>query len=606
MDSFVCSTCNMIFRSSNFLMKHKEKFCIGADHTEDSDFPQNLNYRIREPRRRQQQEKTNEVAQIRQQNFSQTAQDQLQINKSEPTAGRSHNQDLSEIRRHQVSRVNESKQPSNQKTEINQQELDSHNWKMAQLENMLLELNEQEQRNATLLETLLNHLQHNPTEPTLTTSNGLEGQEFLQKTHPPQHKPESTERVTQIFQPVYGSGVLTSEISTLHASYLQNGGTDPQILAQLQDLLNEALRVEMFPGKEPLSKTAHTERTKPGPKPKSKWNDFSKELISTELENQCLEEEIMRLQLKKGRSAATWTTTNVWPSEEEMSSMKMDIDLLKHELEINRLRRLIRNRKEEPTSQTLLLKKIPTERSEDLGPASYDPVAGFVVFYDFLLGLSPSFQVCRLMVELFSGEQCLGSPSVLPPVHCEPHSSSTQPTHCSQGQMAILAFKQTIPEVQPAPSVSLVMQVQVSGGYGLYDQEVTHLVPRGWAKQNIFDRHNHIISGRWKIPIRILPAKPTMTMAEVNAVPQLDSAELYLRIVNARDAELQSAVPISIYTATLYKYPPVTNLKNHFTGQDLHETLQTPAGHSPQVSVPHYSQSLDTTASGETLLEGPE
>lgn len=35
MDSLTCTKCNMAFRSVHFLVKHKEKFCIGAvSHSE--------------------------------------------------------------------------------------------------------------------------------------------------------------------------------------------------------------------------------------------------------------------------------------------------------------------------------------------------------------------------------------------------------------------------------------------------------------------------------------------------------------------------------------------------------------------------------------------
>lgn len=74
------------------------------------------------------------------------------------------------------------------------------------------------------------------------------------------------------------------------------------------------------------------------------------------------------------------------------------------------------------------------------------------------------------------------------------------------------------------------MQLQASGGYDIYGQEVTHLAPRGWVKLDIFDHYNRIISGRWKIPVRSLPAKPSMTVADVNAVPQVYSNKIHFRI----------------------------------------------------------------------------
>ncbi|KAL7847834.1 hypothetical protein AOLI_G00225520 [Acnodon oligacanthus] len=570
--------------------------------------------RIRELRRKRQQERPYKGTQMSQQNFETTTQHQLRKPNSEPTADRTHPQlqDLFEIPMRQAPQSSDSKKLNKQRREINQQELTVQHRKVAQLEKMLLELKEQEKRNTTLLESLIDHLQHNPTEPMAVTS---KGRDTLQSSNAHLLIPETREEVTHTYVPVYGGGVLSSEISTLRLSYLQNGGKDPQILAQLQDLLNEALKVEILPGKQPFPKIYHTERTKHGPKPKDNKKDFFRELISTEIENQRLEEEIRRLQLRKRRSALTRTTPDYQPSEQEMRSMKMDIDLLKNEIEINHLRKMIRSRKveptlatfpplEEPRLQTPPHTKYSMDVSEGLSPAPYDPTAGFVVFYDFLLGLCPSYRVCRLMVGLYSGEQCLGSPSVLPPVYCEPFILSTHPPRYNQGQKAVLASKQAVPEVQPAPSVSLVMQVQASGGYDIYGQEVTHLAPRGWVKLDIFDHHNRIISGRWKIPVRILPTKPSMTTAEVNSVPQLDNADLYLRIVNTRDAEIQSAVPISIYTAGIYRYAPVTTPRHHFSRQDSHEPVRTPAVQSAQVYIPAFTQSLDPPSIG--VFDNPE
>lgn len=75
--------------------------------------------------------------------------------------------------------------------------------------------------------------------------------------------------------------------------------------------------------------------------------------------------------------------------------------------------------------------------------------------------------------------------------------------------------------VHPASNISLVLQLHASGGYNTYGQEVTHLLPRGWAKVDIFDRHNRVVSGRWKLPVRVLPVRPSLTTGEINTVPQV-------------------------------------------------------------------------------------
>lgn len=69
--------------------------------------------------------------------------------------------------------------------------------------------------------------------------------------------------------------------------------------------------------------------------------------------------------------------------------------------------------------------------------------AGFVVFYDYLLGLDPSYRVCRMVVSLCSAGQEMGNPSVLPPIYCE---ASLSKFHDNKRQnIAILATKQAVP-----------------------------------------------------------------------------------------------------------------------------------------------------------------
>ncbi|KAG7322808.1 hypothetical protein KOW79_014154 [Hemibagrus wyckioides] len=477
-------------------------------------------------------------------------------------------QDLAEVHESNAVLSDGHKQLDMQRQEFDckLQEAAAQNGKVAELERMLLELKEHEQRNTALLETLMDHLQQN-------------GQDIHQSTDSRHRIPKSEERVIEKFVPVYSCGVLSTEISTLRLSYLQSGGKDPQILAHLQCLLDAAIKLEMQAGKTPLPKTKRQ---------RDKY--LSRELASVELENQRLEEEIMKMELR--------TTPNFRPAEQEMRAAKTDIALLKHEIEMNRLRKRLMSRKmasvvtfpplEEPRSSSLT-----KHLRKESDPSHYDPTTGFVVFYDFLLGLCPSYRVCRLMVGIYSGDVCLGSPSILPPVYCDSVSS---PRHGEEGK-AILATKQAVPEVQPASSISLVMQLQASGGYDIYGYEVTHLAPRGWLKLHLFDHHNRLITGRWKIPVRLLPAKPSMTMAEVNAVPQLDNAELYLRIVSARQAEIQSSVPISINNAGIYQYPPVQTPRPPVDMQESHEAVRSPDVQSELVHASTFNQRLVNTAS---------
>lgn len=192
-----------------------------------------------------------------------------------------------------------------------------------------------------------------------------------------------------------------------------------------------------------------------------------------------------------------------------------------------------------------------------MGPAPYDPVAGFVVFYDFLLGLDPTYRLIRLVTGLYSNGQEMGKPSALPPVCCEMGSGPYYMSEGLKGNLAILSARQPVPRVRPALGISLVIELQAAGGFDPYGQEIQRLVSRGWAKIDIFDHHNQVISGRWKVPVRSLPVNPSLTTGQLNGIPQVGSAELHVRVLNARDAELQSMAGIDPHNASMYQYPPL-------------------------------------------------
>ncbi|XP_040190532.1 coiled-coil domain-containing protein 17-like [Rana temporaria] len=101
------------------------------------------------------------------------------------------------------------------------------------------------------------------------------------------------------------------------------------------------------------------------------------------------------------------------------------------------------------------------------------------------------------------------------------------------------------------------MELQAAGGFNPYGQEIQHLSSCGWTKLDLFDPHNQVLSGRWKLPVRGLPLRPGLNTGQLNTVPQVGKAELYLRILNARDADLQSMAEIDPRNSSLYQYPPL-------------------------------------------------
>lgn len=88
-----------------------------------------------------------------------------------------------------------------------------------------------------------------------------------------------------------------------------------------------------------------------------------------------------------------------------------------------------------------------------------------------------------------------------------------------------------------------------------------------------------MLSGRWRLPLRALPLDPSLSPGQLNGIPQVSGgwelgvyskvqmqyhftspqvgqAELFLRMVNARDADVQTLAEINPASALEYQYPP--------------------------------------------------
>lgn len=96
----------------------------------------------------------------------------------------------------------------------------------------------------------------------------------------------------------------------------------------------------------------------------------------------------------------------------------------------------------------------------------------------------------------------------------------------------------------------------------------------------LFDRDQRVLSGRWRLPLRVLPRDPSLSLGQLNGIPQVSvengdwvnskvwiqyhftspqvgQAELFLRLVNARDADVQTLAEINPASAHEYQYPPL-------------------------------------------------
>ncbi|KAJ1205420.1 hypothetical protein NDU88_000855 [Pleurodeles waltl] len=648
MDRLSCPSCNMTFKSSLLLEKHQARFCIGGDigRVRETRTPQEMIEKLRDYKRKKEEEKKKRAAQERKlfeekdekemivptHAVDLNQEQHVEVRKANRSANagwaREHEAQLrylAEAHRKQINDIlAQNKNLEKQRDDIVERlhELAAQNKNSAQLEKLLHHLTAQEQRNEQLLDSMRQQIEALQLEAMRNRNHSRysESRAYVDK-----KKEKIQPLLQQAYIPFYSNGSLVSEISALRVTYLQSGGSDQVILAHLQDLLAEAQHMEQRQRHTKYLRKRNNKVHVPAKR------DMNMELLTLEIENQHLEDEIRRIQFKRQKSVRVSKTSPVEKersadmptflranTRQKMKTLNNEIELLKQELEIKQLRRHLKTSGAREAHQQVSYCTLPPveevrpltppqaknflDVNEGLGPAPYDPIAGFVVFYDFLLGLDPSYRVCRLVVGLYSGGLEMGNPSPLPPAYCELGNMSSFPEN-KRRNIAILATKQAVPRVRPSPTIALVIELQASGGYDPYGQEVNRLVARGWVKIDIFDYQNRVISGQWRIPVRTLPVKPSLTTGEINGVPQLDSTELYIRIVNARDAEVHSINSIEPINSVFYKYPPLTAVRTHFPL----DSLRPPSFYAryrygtPQLIQPTFGENVDPPPPAEMI-----
>lgn len=109
-----------------------------------------------------------------------------------------------------------------------------------------------------------------------------------------------------------------------------------------------------------------------------------------------------------------------------------------------------------------------------------------------------------------------------------------------------------VSRLPPSPSVSLVCELQTWQGLAGAGEPQ----PKAWTSLVLFDWDQRVLSGRWRLPLRTLPLDPSLSLGQLNGIPQVGQAELFLRLVNGRDAGVQTLAEINPASTQEYQYPP--------------------------------------------------
>ncbi|KAK3090147.1 hypothetical protein FSP39_009490 [Pinctada imbricata] len=418
---------------------------------------------------------------------------------------------------------------------------------------LLAELRAQEERNQRALEELrrqlydINHKRVNVIE---VEKPSQQPHIVVQPSQPPPAPPPQpdTGRKSYIYPVYYGSS-LVAEISAIRQAYLQNGGNDPDVLAQMSQMQAEAQAIE-----DQMKRDGYDNRHRD-----KKDKDQFRHL---EMENERLHRELLLLQEQNFQARERKKSDREEELERQLRRLQEEQlrKMLELQGEINSLknRSMIEVYRQPPPppppqkAEMPALLQRPYVEVEPMAP--YDQYAGFVVFYDFVLNMDPRVTACRLIVGLHSTATAMGEPTLLPTVYTEP---ATRATYMANTSNAVIGAKQATPKCPPEDDLGIVVELQTSGGPAS-DYDKHSLITRGWTKLPLFDSRGQLIAGKFRIPFRNVPIKPFLHPSQVQSLPKFDDAELYYRVVNMRDAEVQSMLDISASNSYQYRVPQIS------------------------------------------------
>ncbi|XP_055364604.1 coiled-coil domain-containing protein 17 [Betta splendens] len=585
----MCGECKMAFRSAELLAKHKAKFCVGSEvhhlrvHTHSSPVVLRNNGGAIEPR----QTRTADLVQTGGQQRTTTGgrsteaepessrgrntadgvallTDQFQklrvsieetlihTSKRASDAGVSGQQlghserlermrDMATLHERQLAMIRvQHKQLEQQRDELSHQAgVRSEQSVTSHLEALLMELREQEERNEETLQHLREHLHALPSQQDAVCADQTQPQSMK--------RPHETNELMSS-----ADGPLSAQIRALRRAYMQSGATDPDIVAQMIDLQAEAQSLERH---QPAAAVAKKKKVK------SSQRGASWELLVVEQENQRLEEEILRIQIAReqrrrfggwrDRSGVSHCGSPAAAARTELMHRhkRQPVFSLQAETGGSRAARRLSGLHPSPPHpgplhsephtrahlsplQTRTLSTVGrrmTDNLESLDPAPYDPVAGLVVFFDLVMGVDSTQKLLRLVAAFYSDGHQVGTLSPTHPVRCQPHHP---------GNYAVLSVKQPVSRIQPSPSLCLVVEVQAADELDAYDEE--DLVACGWTQLELFDQHNQLRSGSWRLPVRSPPIRPSVSPLQLNSIPQVGNMELCVCLVNGQDHDAQS------------------------------------------------------------------
>ncbi|XP_075263372.1 coiled-coil domain-containing protein 17-like, partial [Convolutriloba macropyga] len=316
-----------------------------------------------------------------------------------------------------------------------------------------------------------------------------------------------------------------SQINALKSAYLMAGGHDTNLLRQMNETMGDAMNkhVTRMGGVGYGAEGGQPKSFMGVPKPEMSATEAMR-LLEYEKENRLIMQELDLLRYR--RSNEEDIVEKVQREHYlKMMNMQHEIDTLRAEAYLKQIKEYLNP----PPKPIPPLKENPhlmtpsnplfSNNYVSLHSQPYDPTAGFVIFYDFLLNIDHTYDKMQLIVSLYNGPHEVCTAKVLPERDCFSQAMPTQqgsvdPVTDSSMKFCLLSISQPVQKCRPGPDLALVVEVQAQSSFLPRQKTI------GWAKVLLFDNQLRVLSGRWRTPIRLIPLRADMIVKDLNTVPQ--------------------------------------------------------------------------------------
>ncbi|CAD8204694.1 unnamed protein product [Paramecium pentaurelia] len=248
------------------------------------------------------------------------------------------------------------------------------------------------------------------------------------------------------------------------------------------------------------------------------------------------------------------------------------------------------------------LRKDNTQKRQQM--QQYNQSEGFVVHWDYTLGLPRRSNYSQVVFGVYNGQQVICQPRLV-----EPRESETENQNHNR---CIFGDAHQVFEVPAHPDTLMIMEVQIPFSKRVEDN-VGRTETYGWTQVDLFDHNKQLKRGKFKCPVYYGPTSPEITVEEIQNLEPIPNCWVYFRIGYPNDkdyGEVKTIYPEQTQHEYIVPYIHLRGLfgkrekvKNMRGMEESYETRYGGRGYKMIEEIIEESQLMGQGAGGKSNME---